>query len=70
MCFQGFPGRKILRLGLSKTSWGPAKNVHVRPPGLAKICEEAKINKSLRFMSAIFHPKFSELTFDFATSFQ
>ena len=39
---QGFPGRRILRLLLSKTSLGPPKNYHVRPLGLARICKEVK----------------------------
>ena len=39
---QGFPGRRILRLLLSKTSLGPPKNYHVGPLGLAIICEEVK----------------------------
>ena len=39
---QGFPGRRILRLLLSKTSLGPPKNYHVRPLGLVIICEEVE----------------------------
>ena len=35
---QGFPGRRILRLRLSKMCLGRTKEKHVRPPGLAKLC--------------------------------
>ena len=50
---QGFPGRRILRLLLSKTSLGPPKNYHVRPLGLAIICEEVKKEKMITFLRVI-----------------
>ena len=50
---QGFPGRRILRLLLSKTSLGPPKNYHVRPLGLAIICEEVKKELMITFLRVI-----------------
>ena len=50
---QGFPGRRILRLLLSKTSLGPPKNYHVRPLGLAIIWEEVKKELMITFLRVI-----------------
>ena len=50
---QGFPGRRILHLLLSKTSLGPQKNYHLRPLGLAIICEEVKKELMITFLRVI-----------------